>query len=96
LKTALKKTAVPETGPLGRVWMIDKKDETLKVRPEKNASEGMMDIPASGKVNPNVKAPPAQDRWFDTQLSRMYADLAAEPVPKDMLVLLEKLKAKKA
>jgi hypothetical protein len=76
--------------------MIEKKDETLKVRPEKQASEGMMDIPESGKVNPNAKAPPVQDRWFDTQLSRMYADLASEPVPKDMLVLLDKLKTKKA
>ena len=87
---------MPENGPPGRVWMIDKKDETLKVRPEKQASEGMMDIPEGSKVNPNAKAPPVQDRWFDTQLSRMYADLASEPVPKDMLVLLDKLKTKKA
>jgi len=75
--------------------MIEKKDEALKVRSEKQASEGMMDIPERGKVNPNAKAPPVQDRWFDTQLSRMYADLASEAVPKDMLVLLDKLKTKK-
>jgi hypothetical protein len=74
--------------------MIEKKNE-LKMRPEKQASEGMMDIPQD-KSNPNAaKAPPVQDRWFDTQLSRMYADLASEPVPKDMLSLLEKLKTKK-
>ena len=75
--------------------MIEKKDELLKMRPEKQASEGMMEIPRDSKVNPNAKAPPVQDRWFDTQLSRMYADLASEAVPKEMLVLLEKLKAKK-
>jgi hypothetical protein len=74
--------------------MIEKKNE-LKMRPEKQASEGMMDIPQDDKGNPNAKAPPVQDRWFDTQLSRMYADLASEPVPKDMLSLLEKLKTKK-
>jgi hypothetical protein len=73
--------------------MIDKKDESVKIRPEKQASEGMMDIPQVSKVIPNQKAPPVQDRWFDTQLSRMYADLAAEPVPKEMLGLLDKLKA---
>jgi hypothetical protein len=75
--------------------MIEKKDESLKMRPEKRASEGVMDIPHGSKVNPNAKAPPVQDRWFDTQLSRMYADLASEPVPKEMLGLLEKLKSKK-
>jgi hypothetical protein len=78
--------------------MIDKKDESMKARPEKQASEGMMDIPQGSKVNPNAnaKAPPVQDRWFDTQLSRMYADLASEPVPKDMLSLLDKLKSNKS
>lgn len=75
--------------------MIEKKDEAVKVRPEKQASEGMMDIPQGSKVNPNAKAPPVQDRWFDTQLSRMYADLASEPVPKEMLALLDKLKSNK-
>lgn len=75
--------------------MIEKKSESLKMRPEKQASEGMMDIPQGSKANPNAKAPPVQDRWFDTQLSRMYADLASEPLPKEMLSLLEKLKTKK-
>jgi hypothetical protein len=75
--------------------MIEKKNESLKMRPEKQASEGMMDIPQGSKINTNAKAPPVQDRWFDTQLSRMYADLASEPVPKEMLALLDKLKTKK-
>jgi hypothetical protein len=75
--------------------MIEKKDELRKLRPEQQAPEGIMDIPESRKGSPNAKAPPVQDRWFDTQLSRMYADLASEAVPKDMLVLLEKLKTKK-
>ena len=75
--------------------MIEKKDQSVKVQPDKRASEGMMDIPQGSKVNPNAKAPPVQDRWFDTQLSRMYADLASEPVPKEMLVLLDKLKSNK-
>jgi hypothetical protein len=75
--------------------MNDEKNEALKVRPAKQAAEGMMDIPNTNKVNPNAKAPPVQDRWFDTQLGRMYADLASEPVPKEMLALLQKLKTSK-
>jgi hypothetical protein len=75
--------------------MIEKKSESLKMRPETQAPEGVMDIPQGSKTNPNAKAPPVQDRWFDTQLSRMYADLASEPVPKEMLSLLDKLKTKK-
>jgi hypothetical protein len=38
------------------------------------------------------KAPPTQDRWFDIQLGRMYSDLAAEPVPSEMMALINKLK----
>ena len=76
--------------------MIEKKDDSVKARPEKRASEGAMDIPQNNKVNPNAKAPPVQDRWFDTQLSRMYADLASEAVPKDMMALLDKLKSNKS
>ena len=76
--------------------MIDKKDQSVKARPEKQASEGAMDIPQGSKATPGTKAPPVQDRWFDTQLSRMYADLASEPVPKEMLTLLDKLKSDKS
>jgi hypothetical protein len=88
--------AAPNIGPSGRVLMIEKKDTSVKVGPKKQASEGMMDVPQESKVNPGPKAPPVQDRWFDTQLSRMYADLASEPVPKEMLSLLDKLKANKS
>jgi hypothetical protein len=88
--------AVPQFGPSGRDLMIEKKDQSVKVGPKKQAAEGMMDVPQESKVNPSVKAPPVQDRWFDTQLSRMYADLASEPVPKEMLSLLDKLKTSKS
>jgi hypothetical protein len=95
LDNGIPDAAAPFGGLSGRDWMIDKKDESMKARP-KQASEGAMDIPQGDKVNPNAKAPPVQDRWFDTQLSRMYADLASEPVPKEMLNLLDKLKTNKS
>jgi hypothetical protein len=54
-----------------------------------------MDTLPATRSGQKGKAPGTQDRWFDTQLSRMYADLAAEPLPKEMLSLLEKLKSSK-
>lgn len=35
------------------------------------------------------------DQWFDSQLNRLYGDVVGEPLPKDMLELIEKLKAPK-
>lgn len=75
--------------------MVDDKEQSLKGHTGTQAAEGMMGAPNASKVNAKSKAPPVQDRWFDTQLSRMYADLASEPVPKEMLDLLAKLKSPK-
>jgi hypothetical protein len=72
--------------------MADEKSDSLKVRAAGRAVEGEMDRTQPRPPNRKTKAPPAQDRWFDTQLSRMYADLAADPLPKEMVSLLEKLK----
>ena len=72
--------------------MAKEKNESLKARPVGSAAEGVMDTSQPSDANRKTKAPPAQDRWFDTQLSRMYADLAADPLPKDMMALLDKLK----
>jgi hypothetical protein len=74
--------------------MSEDKDKTMKPRVTNRAAEGT-DSTAPQGVGKASKAPPTQDRWFDTQLSRMYADLAAEPLPKEMLSLLEKLKQPK-
>jgi len=76
--------------------MIEDKKELGKARKLGRAAEGVMERSSTNQVTRKEKAPPAQDRWFDTQLSRMYADLAAEPLPKDMMALLEKLKAPKS
>ena len=38
------------------------------------------------------RAPAVLDRWFDAQLGRLYSDVAAEPVPVEMLQLISKLK----
>ena len=41
------------------------------------------------------RAPAVLDRWFDAQLGRLYSDVAAEPVPVEMLQLISKLKKSK-
>jgi hypothetical protein len=42
------------------------------------------------------RAPAVLDRWFDAQLGRLYSDVAAEPVPVEMLQLISKLKKPKS
>jgi hypothetical protein len=40
---------------------------------------------------------PAQlDRWFDAQLMQMYSEVVSEPLPKEFLELLDKLREKKS
>jgi len=40
---------------------------------------------------------PAQlDRWFDTQLMQMYSEVVSEPLPKEFLDLLTKLREKQS
>ncbi|MES1152383.1 MAG: NepR family anti-sigma factor [Dongia sp.] len=76
--------------------MNDEKNDTARVRPAGSVASDKMSGSQASKTSTKGKAPPAQDRWFDTQLSRMYADLAAEPLPKEMMTLLEKLKKQKS
>jgi hypothetical protein len=59
--------------------------EQSKGRPEPKTA------PSASKER-TQKAPPTQDRWFDIQLGRMYSDLAAEPLPSEMMALISKLK----
>jgi hypothetical protein len=76
--------------------MNDEKNDTARVRALGSVASDRMTGQQVEKASPKAKAPAAQDRWFDTQLSRMYADLAAEPLPKEMMMLLEKLKKQKS
>lgn len=40
---------------------------------------------------------PAQlDHWFDSQLMQMYSEVVSEPLPKEFLELLDKLREKKS
>lgn len=51
--------------------------------------------PQSSPTRAGRRAPAVLDRWFDAQLGRLYADVASEPVPVEMLQLIAKLKKPK-
>ncbi len=36
----------------------------------------------------------AVERWFDRQLNQLYSDVISEPLPKEFLELIEKLREK--
>jgi hypothetical protein len=65
------------------------KDKDTDVKSDVIASQEPQS-PTSGK-----RAPAVLDRWFDAQLGRLYSDVAAEPVPVEMLQLISKLKKPK-
>jgi hypothetical protein len=50
--------------------------------------------PANGSVD--FGTPAQLDRWFDSQLMQMYSEVVSEPLPKEFLELLDKLREKKS
>jgi hypothetical protein len=52
---------------------------------------------AIDKMNePNKRDPATAERWFDRQLYQLYSDVISEPLPKDFLELIDKLREKSA
>ena len=74
----------PGGGPVNE----DEKDKHVKS--EATASQDFQPGTKAGR-----RAPAVLDRWFDAQLGRLYSDVAAEPVPVEMLQLISKLKKPK-
>lgn len=50
--------------------------------------------PSNGSVD--FGTPAQLDRWFDSQLMQMYSEVVSEPLPKEFLDLLDKLREKKS
>jgi Anti-sigma factor NepR len=46
-----------------------------------------------GKM-PSFESPAQLDNWFDAQLVQIYAEVVSEPLPKEFLDLLDKLREK--
>ena len=79
--------AAPAAPGMGRVSR-DEKDKHVK------SNTAQSQEPKTGS-KPGRRAPAVLDRWFDAQLGRLYSDVAAEPVPVEMLQLIGKLKKPK-
>lgn len=47
-----------------------------------------------GMTSTSKRMPAKADRWFDVELNRIYDDVVSEPLPADLLGLVEKLKSK--
>lgn len=46
------------------------------------------------KANTGEQQDVAVERWFDRQLNQLYTDVISEPLPKEFLELIEKLREK--
>jgi len=66
----------------------DEKDKSVK-------SDVISSQDPQARAKRGHRAPAVLDRWFDAQLGRLYADVASEPVPVEMLQLISKLKKPK-
>jgi hypothetical protein len=62
---------------------------------DKHVKSNSMQSQELGTGRTGRRAPAVLDRWFDAQLGRLYSDVAAEPVPVEMLHLISKLKKPK-
>jgi hypothetical protein len=73
--------------------------ESKKLTGTPQTSTSGSDLMPQGPANGGSKdfGTPAQlDRWFDTQLMQMYSEVVSEPLPKEFLDLLDKLREKKS
>ena len=71
------------------VGAVSQDDKDKSVKSEVITSQDSLSRAKRGR------APAVLDRWFDAQLGRLYADVASEPVPVEMLQLIAKLKKPK-
>ena len=63
------------------------------VQPEGGGRPQQRDM--SDKMDQFRKQDPATvDRWFDRQLNQLYSEVVSEPLPKEFLELIDKLRDK--
>jgi len=76
-----------------------KKDDVAPDR-DKNATELDMTLQQrrqlSNGSHPNFESPAQLESWFDAQLMQVYSEVVSEPLPKEFVELLQKLREKNA
>lgn len=78
-----------DLGTAARSGVLDVRDG----KNSKNVSNGKQSKSEKRGMT-NKRAPARADRWFDVELNRLYDDVVNEPLPADLLGLVEKLKTK--
>lgn len=76
-----------------------KNDESAQPR-DKKATEQEMTLHQPQQLRngtvPSFQSPAQLDSWFDAQLMQVYSEVVSEPLPREFLDLLQKLKDKKS
>jgi hypothetical protein len=72
------------------------KDATEKEMTLQRSQQGPKDArgDASNGSLPKFQSPAQLDSWFDAQLMQVYSEVVSEPLPKEFVDLLQKLKDK--
>ena len=77
-----------------------KNEEVAPKKRDKNLTEAEMTLQRSQQTHngnvPQFQSPAQLDSWFDAQLMQVYSEVVSEPLPKEFVDLLLKLKEKKS
>lgn len=68
-------------------------DQQAAVQPDSGQRPQQSDMTDKMDVS-NKQGPAMVDRWFDRQLNQLYSEVVSEPLPKEFLELIDKLREK--
>ncbi len=80
--------------------MAERKNEGVAPERDTSVTESEMTLQRSQQAAngglPKFQSPAQLDSWFDAQLLQVYSEVVSEPLPKEFIDLLQKLREKKA
>ena len=80
--------------------MAERKNEGVASERDKTVTETEMTLQRSqqgaGNGHPKFESSAQLDSWFDAQLMQVYSEVVSEPLPKEFIDLLQKLREKKS
>jgi hypothetical protein len=80
--------------------MAERKNEEVAPARDKELTDIEMTLQRAQQTRngtvPDFQSPAQLDSWFDAQLMQVYSEVVSEPLPKEFVDLLLKLKDKKS
>lgn len=80
--------------------MAERKNEGVAPERDKSVTDIEMTLQRSQQGGPGglpkFQSPAQLDSWFDAQLLQVYSEVVSEPLPKEFIDLLQKLREKKS